>query len=72
MQNSDFKLEFSPERRKLEHLLVQEVKKAISELDVPEEEKRVQYILWEEYLLSYEHEYRRHQREYRERLILSN
>lgn len=45
----------SPEVRRKQYRLVSEVKRAISELEVPEEEKRTMLALGDDYLFGYEH-----------------
>ncbi|MEK6833705.1 MAG: hypothetical protein AABY32_06690 [Nanoarchaeota archaeon] len=63
MDNINPALSFTPDRRRLEHKLVKEMRKAVNKLDVPEEEKKIVNNMWLDYLIEYEHLYTQYQRE---------
>jgi hypothetical protein len=56
-------LVFTPERRRIEYQLAEDNIKAISKLDVPEEEKETVKEMWKSYLINYEHLYKKYRRE---------
>lgn len=54
---------FTPKRRKMEYKFVVSMNKAINELEIPEEEKKLFEEMLKDYLMEYENSYSRYHKE---------